>query len=254
MKQQPRPFTLMRRVAFTLALQLAMACSSAPEDQSATTGTQYIVGIDISGSRTATQMAEARALLAGLINQLENGDRLVLIETYQGGTDSARQWDDSIPMARKAGRPTAGERKKVERFRSSAAMIAATFFDSTRSKQIMTTDILTTIQRSADYASGGKGRKTTLLLLSDMLNATRELNMERAGGIPDSSWIATRKNEGRIPNLLGVCVVAVGGDVASAQGARARAFWRQYFDTAGATLTERSYRNMISDASEVSCS
>lgn len=231
----------------------ALACREAEADPP-TVGAQYIVGIDISGSRTPTQLDEAAGLLTGLIGRMSNGDRLVLVETYQTGTDAARQFDDSIPAPRRAGRLTAGDRKKAERFRSSAALVARTYFDTTRSKQIKSTDLLTTLGRAADYAKAGQGRPTTVLLLSDMLNATPELNMERAGGIPDSTWIARRQAEGRLPDLRGVCVFAVGADVSSVRGARTRAFWRAYFAAAGARFANENYRNMVSDPAEVRCS
>ena len=237
--------------AAALLTLVVAACRDAGADPPAA-GTQYIVGVDISGSRTPTQLEEAKELLTDVVGRMRNGDRLVLVETYQTGTDAARQWDDSIPTPRRSGKLTAGERKKAERFRSSAAMIARTFFDTTRSRQIASTDLFTTIQRAADYAKAGNGRPTTLLLLSDMLHSSGPVDMEKS--IPDSTWIARRKAEGRLPDLRGVCVFAVGGDVGSARGARARAFWRAYFSAAGARYTDGNYRNMVSDAAEVRCS
>lgn len=232
----------------------ALGCGKAAADAPPPSlGMQYIVGIDISGSRSATQMQEARVLLEGLVARMTNGERLVLIETYQAGTDAAKQWDGEIPPLRKPGGGTAGDRKNLQRFRSSAQMIARSYFDTTRSKQINTTDILTTLHRAADYAKAGRGRPTTVLVLSDMLNATRELNMERAGGIPDSTWIAQRAADGRLPDLRGVCVFAVGGDVRSARGVQARTFWRRYFSAAGARYSDENYRNLVSDAAEVRC-
>ena len=111
--------------------------------------------------------------------------------------------------------------------------------------------MLTTLYRAADYAKAANGRRTTLLLLSDMLNATRELNMERAGGVPDSAWIAARVGEGRVPDLRGVCVVVVGADVRTGTGVAVRRFWEGYLRAAGAEVAE--YRNMVSDAGEVGC-
>jgi hypothetical protein len=238
-------------LAAALLTLAASACREAEADPPAA-GTQYIVGIDISGSRTPTQLEEAKELLTDVVGRMRNGDRLVLVETYQTGTDAARQWDGAIAPPRRSGKLTAGERKKAERFRSSATMIARTFFDTTRSKQIASTDLFTTIQRAADYAKAGNGRPTTLLLLSDMLHSSGPVDMERS--IPDSAWIARRRAEGRLPDLRGVCVFAVGGDVGSARGARARAFWRAYFTAAGARYTDEHYRNMISDAAEIRCS
>src|SRR5204863_8748617 len=59
-------------------------------------GHSYIVGIDISGSRTKTEMDESKKLLDGVIDRLQPGDHLTLIEVYQGGREPAKQWSDSI--------------------------------------------------------------------------------------------------------------------------------------------------------------
>jgi hypothetical protein len=132
-------------------------------------------------------------------------------------------------------------------------MMAGGFFEPGPSGAATSTDLLAMLQRTADYAHGARGRRTTLLLVSDMLNATPELNMERAGGIPDARWVAQRKSEGRLPDLSGVCVVVAGADVASKRGAAARDFWRAYFTAAGARFQTQRYRTMIADAGEVVC-
>lgn len=242
----------LRALAPALLLLAAAACGDAGAAPPAP-GTQYIVGVDRSASRTPTRMAEARDLLLGLVHRLENGDRLVLVETYQAGTDAARQWDDSIPTPRRGDRLTAGERKAAERFRSSATLVAQAFVDTAGASQVQSTDLFATLQRAADYARAAQGRPTTVVLLSDMLHSTRELDMERAGGIPDSAWIARRAAEGRLPDLRGVCVFAVGADVSSRRGAEARDFWRRWFAATGARFAEANYRTMVSDAAELRC-
>lgn len=215
---------------------------------------QYIIGIDNSASRTPTQLQEARALMQGVIGRLQNGDRLVLVETYQVGTDAARQYFDSVPSARNPGHPTGAELKKAMQFRSSANLLASRYVDPKHSMHVMTTDLLTTLQRAADYAKGSGGRRTTVVLLSDMLNSTGELDMEKPGGVPDSGWIEARKVQHRIPDLKGVCVFAIGADVRSARGSAVRRFWRQYLHSAGATYDDSTnYRNMVADPAEVRC-
>jgi len=242
-----------RRLA-PLAGVVIAGCTDAGADAPRLPAHQYVIGVDISGSRTPTQLQEAGRLINGMIGRMQNGDRLVLVETYRANNDAARQFDDSIPPARRPDKPTGSDRKKVAYFQNSARIIAQGFVDPKRSKTIMSTDLLMTLQRAADYARSGGGRSTTLLLLSDMLNSTPELNMERAGGIPDSAWIAKLQVQGRMPDLRGVCVFAVGGDVRTSRGAAARRFWKAYLAAAGATYSdERNYRNMVADAAEVGC-
>lgn len=244
------------RTALAIGLLAFLAgCGTANADAPRAPAHQYIIGVDISASRTPTQLAEARRLVLGMIDRLQNGDRFVLIETYRAGTDSARQFFDSVPSARQPANPTSGDKKKLARFQSSARLIADGYIDPKRSKTVQTTDILTTLQRAADYAKSGNGRETTLLILSDMLNSTPELNMERTGGIPDSGWIAKRAADKLLPDLSNACVFAVGGDVRTERGGATRRFWRQYFAATGARYDDaRNYRNMVADAREIACS
>jgi hypothetical protein len=166
---------------------------------------------------------------------------------------SSEPWIGEIPAAHSPGRPDGVARKKAEQFRTTAKIIAATYFDSTVSPQITSTDLLATIGRAADHARAAAGRRVTLLLMSDMLNATGELNMERAGGVPNERWATERKTDGRLPELRGVCVAVAGADVSSKRGAQVRRFWQAYFSAAGATMPAANYRNMISSADQIGC-
>jgi hypothetical protein len=249
----------MRLLCSAVALLGAAAIAACSSSSAATTagtvpGTLYIVGVDVSGSRTPTQLSEGKQLIDALIDRMTNGDKLVVVQTYQQGTDAAGHWEDAIPAAHTPGKPNGADRKKAERFRSTAKMVTATFFDSAATQHVMTTDLLFTIGRAADYAKAAEGRRVTLVLMSDMLNATRELNMERQGGVPDAQWVAERKAQGRLPDLRGVCVVVSGADVSSARGAQVRDFWRAYFAASEAKSPDVNYRNMISSAAEIGCS
>lgn len=241
--------------AFGAAMAIAGCSSSGAETvgDGAVRGTLYVVGVDVSGSRTPTQLREGQRLMNSVIDRMTNGDKLVVVQTYQAGTDASGNWEGEIPPARKPGQPNGADRKKAEQFRNTAQLITATFFDSTQSKHVMTTDLLFTIGRAADLAKAAEGRRTQLVLLSDMLNATPELNMERKGGVPDASWVAQRKAQGRLPDLRDVCVAVAGADVGSTRGVATRAFWMSYFEAAGARLDDANYRNLISDAREIRC-
>jgi hypothetical protein len=181
------------------------------------------------------------------------GDRIVLIETYRSGVDSAGQWQDSIPAQRIPGTLTGRDRRNVAEFRLVAHQMASSFFDPAAAGKVMSTDLFHTLYRAADYAKAANGRRTTVLLLSDMLQSTREVNMERQGGIPADSWTDGLKAERRLPDLRDVCVFVVGADATTRTGARVREFWRHYFDASGATFRPENYRNMVADAGEIGC-
>lgn len=264
-----RASSLRSSFAVAAAVLVSSSCDARPKSAGAALATaggrteatslpplerQYIVGIDISGSRTPTQLREARRLLDGVINQLSNGDKLVLVETYQGGTDEARQWKDDIPPRRSSDERSFRDSVAVSKSQRAARRVAHMFFDTTRAKQIKSTDLLGTLTRAADYAKASAGRQTIVLLLSDMIQYTPEVRMDRLRSIPSPNWITERRQEGRLPNLQGVCVFAVGTDVTSARGVAIRNFWARYFTATGASFDPATnYRNMISDPSEIRC-
>jgi hypothetical protein len=198
---------------------------------------------------------EEEEVLQGLIQRMDYGDRLVLVETYRTGIDSAGQWQDSIPYPKFPNKVTGHDKENLERFKIVAAQIASTFFDPRKSKEIKSTDLFHTLTRAADYATAANGRKTTVVLLSDMLQSTTEVNMERARGIPADSWTDDLRAEGRLPKLEGVCVFVVGADPRSTdKGARVRHFWEHYFRAANAVYQPENYRNMVADPAEIRCS
>ena len=178
---------------------LGVGCDQAVGSVSPSQGHFYIVGIDISGSRTKTDLDESKKLLDGLIDRLQPGDHLTLIEVYQGGRVPARQWSDSIRAPRKAGGLTGSERRRLEDFKDIARMQTSILFDSVRTKEIQSTDIFGTLTRAADYAKASRNRGTTLLLLSDMMNETPDVRMTSLQGIPGNGWIRHLKAENGYP-------------------------------------------------------
>jgi hypothetical protein len=232
---------------------IAAGCDDAVGGESADRRHAYIVGIDISGSRTKAELDESKLLLEALIGRLEAGDQLTLIEVYQGGREPARQWSASIKAPRNPGKLTGSDRRRVDDFKNIARMQTSILFDSVRAKAIQSTDILGTLHRAADYAKASKYRGTTLLLLSDMINETADVRMVNPQAIPRDDWIRRLASARRIPQLHGVCVVVAGADVSSARGAAIREFWNKYFEAAGTRVSPDNYRNMISDPSEVAC-
>jgi hypothetical protein len=246
----------MRKIEATLLIfastLIAAGCGDASGGESPDRGHSYIVGIDISGSRTKTELDESKTLLEELIDRLKPGDRLTLIEVYQGGKQPARQWSDSIRTPRN-GELTGSDRRRLDDFKSIARVQTSILFDSVRAREIQSTDIFGTLARAADYARASRDRPTTLLLLSDMINETPDVRMTSRQDIPGDGWIRHLAAARRIPQLRGVCVVVAGADVSSARGAAIREFWNKYFEAAGTHVSPDNYRNMISDPSEVTC-
>ena len=240
-------------LVFPFFALLAVGCDNAVGSEPPIQGHSYIVGIDISGSRNRTELDESKKLLDGVIDHLQAGDHLTLIEVYQGGRVPARQWSDSTRTPRKSGQPTASEKRRLEDFKEIARMQTSILFDSARAKGILSTDIFGTLSRAADYAKASRNRGTTLLLLSDMMNETPDVRMTNRADIPGNRWIRELAAEKRIPRLEGVCVVVAGADVSTARGAAIRDFWNKYFEAAGTRVSPDNYRNMISDPSEIAC-
>lgn len=238
---------------FGAAIAGCERASASGTREAAAPANQYIVGIDISGSRTPSQLKEEQQVIEGLIARMSAGDRIILVETYRSGVDSAGQWQDSIPAPRTPGTLTGRDKRNVEQFHFVAAQMASTFFDVERSRKVNSTDLFHTLYRAADYAKAANGRRTTVVLLSDMLQSTADVNMERAGGIPDDSWTDALRADQRLPDLHGVCVFVVGADPTSSTGAHVRRFWQHYFAASGAVFQPENYRNMVADPAEIRC-
>lgn len=244
----------MRTNLFLATLSLAaLGCSTVDGSALPRQTHSYIVGVDISGSRTPTELAESKQLLDALIDQLQVGDKLTLVEMYQGGKLPARQWSDSTRTPRVAGKIGPSELRRLEDFKAIARMQAQIMFDTTRAKEIRNTDIFGTLVRAADYSRPSANSRRTLLLLSDMINETPDVTMTTRSAIPTDAWIRHLAAQRRIPQLRDVCVVVAGADVSSARGAAIRDFWVKYFQAAGTHLDPENYRNMIANAAEVSC-
>jgi hypothetical protein len=215
---------------------------------------QFIVGIDLSASRSVEALRDSRRLLDNLVeSRLHNGDELVLLEMY-GSTDTGdHQWIDSVPRARTPGVVTPTDQRRLDDFKAVAHQVVGAMFDPNRVRKIDNTDVFGTISRASDYAKAAHDRRPTLILLSDMENSTDEMRMERDGGIPTAKWIEVRRSANRLPQMRGVCVVVAGAGTKTQREAAIRDFWVRYFAASGTTLASDNYRAFVPDAAEVRC-
>jgi len=215
---------------------------------------QFIVGIDLSASRSVEALRDSRRLLDNLVeSRLHNGDELVLLEMYGSSDTGDHQWIDSVPRARTPGVVTPSDQRKLDDFKAVAHQVIGAMFDPNRVRRIDNTDVFGTIGRAADYAKGARDRRPMLILLSDMENSTDEMRMERSGGVPSRDWIAVRQSANRLPDVSGVCVVVAGAGSKTQREAAIRDFWMRYFAASGTTLAAGNYRAFIPDVMELRC-
>ena len=215
---------------------------------------QFIVGIDLSASRSVEALRDSRRLLDDLVeSRLHNGDELVLLEMYGSSDTGDHQWIDSVPRARTPGVTSTADKRRLDDFKAVAHQVVGAMFDPNRARRIDNTDVFATISRAADYAKGAHDRRSTLILLSDMENSTDELRMEKSGGIPSPEWIEVRRTANRLPDMRGVCVLVAGAASTTQREATIRDFWVRYLAAAGTTLEATNYRAFVPDATELRC-
>jgi hypothetical protein len=221
----------------------ALGCDRVGADSPRTPGaplprTLTAIMVDRSASRTAAEMDQDRQLLVSIIRELDFGDGVVVMEVHHAGRgDGARRWASEMPVPVNSSAPTPVDQQSLARSRSAAERAVGALFTSTRPGW---TDLMATLFDVSDLFRAPKYQHARLLILSDMLHSTSELNMESAE-VPSTAWIEQRKQEGRLPDLTGACVVVIGADRSSNRGTEVFRFWEQYFRTAGATLQEANY-------------
>ena len=216
-------------------------------------GTRYIIAVDVSGSRSAEQLQEARNFAQEVINTLHNGDQIVLMRVYEYGMDrSAFAWSDTIKSAKDSRALRRSDTLQVRRVQREAQAELPLFFDESLLSKTHHTDIISTLHHIADRARVGDGRRTVVYLVSDMLHSTPELNLERA--LPPPSWLSQKASEGLIPSLAGVCLVAIGPNVSTHRGVAVRGFWQEYARAAGTEFRTENYRHTASSAGGLGCS
>lgn len=208
----------------------------------------FIVGVDRSGSRTAQQLADMRQFLDALLQQASFGDRVDIVEVFQSPLDNVREFRDSIPALRPGRAATAREERRKRAVQAAFRSAAGVFTDTAGVSRIRHTDILGFLTRVSDYIEVDGRREPVIVLLSDMIHDTPDLNFSRASAIPSAQWIRQRVDAGLHPSLRRACIVAVGVDVGTPRATRLRQFWFEFMRAADAVLLESNYRGTMSAA------
>jgi hypothetical protein len=211
-----------------------------------------VVVVDRSGSRTPQQMADMRAAMDAIARATCPGDELSFVVVMADGSDQIDKWTLALPAPRRPDRMSPRELREFSALRVAASARAKYYATSLKVVTQGSTDLLRTLGRVAEMVGDGRKVPVRLYVLSDMLNYSSELKMERLQDIPDNRWIAARQKEGRLPRLAGACVAVGGAETATRRGVRVREFWRAYFTAVGATLAD--YREAENVPTNLSCS
>jgi hypothetical protein len=244
--------------ALTLTVVLAGCPDSgqaAPAPPAMTIG--WTVAVDLSGSRHPAEVQTAQDLVSTLRESAHNGDRVTVIRVFQDGlANNSFTWTQDIPRAANPEKPTPSESMRVERFGRALSAELPVIFDPAVACKINGTDLFATLYRVSDLVHADPSRQQRLLIISDMLQATKQLNMEAEApnldrSIPSEDWVQSHRAS--LPRLDGVCVAIVGPDVSASYDRKLFRFWKAYFTAAGARLDEQNYRNFMPSLSAIRC-
>jgi hypothetical protein len=210
--------------------------------------------VDRSTSRKRSEVTQDQHLVETIINNLEYGDRILILQVHWSGRqDGARQWVTQMPFPRDSTAPTPVDAENLRRNRSAAAVAATQFFDSVRPNQ---TDLFATFFDVSEVVRERDLHRSRIVVLSDMLQsstASGNINMEPPKGVPDSSWLATQEQQGLLPHLDGTCVTVIGADPSTPHGKSVLRFWQQYFRETGSRLEPSNYRYLLFDVQQLGC-
>ncbi len=199
--------------------------------------------VDFSGSQTPHSVREARTYLEKVVNSLDFGDRLVLLEMYRSGPrDSVGEFVQDMPEPLRPGVITSYDRRELDAARRGVLSALPIFFDPALVRSAPTTDLLTTLHIAAEHFQDADGRDKELLILSDMLQSTSRFEFAGARRMPPDGWIADQSRQNLLPSLEGTCIIVIGADHTTPAGQRVRGFWADYFASAGGKLAAENYR------------
>lgn len=216
--------------------------SSAPAVDGALTPRQLVLIYDRSTSITGGELYLYRQLTNQVIQALDHGDRIVAHEMLQLSLEEPPQrWAQRVPEREFENRMMERDAENRERFLKDVRDYLGKFTETQGRDNYLGTDVLSTLHDVAADVRGFPDHRTTVILFSDMLQATDEINMEDMIRMPEADWVAQRAADGRLPDLSGACIVVAGARTDTAEGQRVKSFWKDYFTATGATFHDHNY-------------
>jgi hypothetical protein len=208
---------------------------------------RYVVLLDESASRPEPMILQGQQFVHVLIDQMKYDDRLIVLEMYESGVNDTKR-DLDLLISKSEDVTSLEENERLEAARKGAKDALDLFFEGSRKKSILHTDIITTLSIASEKMF--PETHNCLVLLSDMLQSSKEFEFEHLRRMPSSSWINEAKKQGLIRPLYGSSVVVVGADPSSHEGVIVREFWQRYLEASNASLSLQNYRTTPpSDAS-----
>jgi hypothetical protein len=200
---------------------------------------QYTVLLDVSASRPPAMIADGERFMDIIIDHMSYGDRLVVLQMYEEGVNEAKG-DLDLSLLKPSDSLTLDEKEELTTARNVLKEPVHLFFRRAQTRPVTHTDILTTLSIASENIADGK--RNELIVLSDMLQSSKEFEFEHLKRMPPPDWIAKHKQEGLVRPLDGACVIAVGADPSTREGVVIRGFWQKYFEASNATLSAKNYR------------
>jgi len=237
--------TRFRAIALLCCFLPISAVSAAPPTQ----GKQYIALVDISASRNKDTLDDDRKFLGHVVKELSFGDKMVLMQVQQSGViDRPKRATVEVPIRKDISFDSPRDKRALASAENGLNLLLPSYFVLPAGTVMLHTDIFSTLQLASEYIRDSGGRRTTLIILSDMLQSANGIEMEGVKRMPPSNWIESEKRNNLIPHLDGACVVVVGADPTTRHGVVVRNFWQKYFVAAGARLGAENYRILPPEA------
>ncbi|MGH9379458.1 MAG: hypothetical protein ACRD2Z_02410 [Thermoanaerobaculia bacterium] len=216
------------------------AASAAPA--TARTPRQLVLVYDRSTSITGGELHLYQRLTDQVLDFLDHGDRVAALEMLQLSLEEVpRRWAQRVPDREFQGSAMERDAENRRRFLRDVRDYLNAYTDREGRDNYLGTDILSTLHDVAAEVRGFPDHRTTVVLFSDMLQATPEINMEDMIRMPPPEWVAEHAAAGRLSDFSGACIVVAGARTDTVEGQRVKAFWQEYFAATGATLLEHNY-------------
>jgi len=245
MSPSRRPFFRWAPALLAAALLLP-ACSGSNDDaplpEADREPRQVIFVYDRSTSITADELDMYQRLTAQKLNELTHGDRVAAVELLQLSlAESPMRWAQGVPEREFQNRVMQRDSVSRARFLQDARDYLRRFTDPAGRDNFLGTDILSTLFDVAEEIRAYPGHRSTVILFSDMLQATDEMNMEGLIRMPPANWIQNRASQGRLPDFGGACFVVVGARTDTQAGQVVKDFWQEYFEATNGVINEQNY-------------
>lgn len=188
------------------------------------------------------QLELARELADDRIRRLDHGDRIAALQVLQLSlAEPPKRWSQDVPERERPDLRLASDSVALARFLRDAQAYLADFSLTDGREDIGGTDLLSTLHDVAEELRPRRDHDLILYLFSDMLQSVPEIDMEGLRRMPPDGWVEEMAAAGRLPDLSGLCVVAVGPRIDTEGGQRVKAFWKRYFEATGAILLDENY-------------